>query len=163
MRILETIDSALAKLEAALIVGTLSLMILLSFGQVLLRNFFQGGILWADLFLRQGVLWVGFLGASLATREGRHISIEVLSHFLPPRLAHRIQRVVQLIAAGVSGTLAWAAWQFVEMERDAGSTLFLDIPGWIFQIILPYCFAVVALRFFLISVGGLPQPKGPRE
>jgi len=163
VRILATIDSVLARLEAALIVATLSVMILLSFGQVLLRNFFQGGILWADLFLRQGVLWVAFLGASLATREGRHISIEVLSHFLPPRWGQRIKRLIQLVAAAVSGTLAWAAYQFVQMEREAGSTLFLDIPGWVFQVILPYCFAVTALRFFLMGAGGLPQPKGRQE
>ncbi len=163
MRIVQTFDAVLAKVEAVLIVTVLSLMILLSFGQVILRNFFHGGILWADLFLRQGVLWVGFLGASLATREGRHISIEVLSHFFPPGLVRFLARITQLAAAVVSGFLAISAFQFVRMEQEAGSTLFLDIPGWIFQIVLPYCFSVVALRFFLMATGILEQAKGKRE
>ncbi|UCD10382.1 MAG: TRAP transporter small permease subunit, partial [Nitrospinaceae bacterium] len=102
MRWIEKIDAGLAKLEATFIVATLSVMILLSFGQVILRNFFHGGILWADLFLRQGVLWVGFLGASLATREGRHISIEVLSHFFPQGFVRILARLTQLAAAVVS-------------------------------------------------------------
>jgi TRAP-type C4-dicarboxylate transport system permease small subunit len=157
VRWIEKIDTGLAKLEATFIVATLSVMILLSFGQVILRNFFQGGILWADLFLRQAVLWVGFLGASLATREGRHISIEVMAHFLPRRWVPLLARFVQLAAAAVSAALAHAAFRFVRMEREAGSALFLDIPGWVFQVILPYCFTVIALRFLLMAAGALPQ------
>jgi len=69
MNILKQIDLFLEKIEGHLIVLILSLMILLSFGQILLRNFFDMGIIWGDTLLRQWVLWLGFLGASLAVKH----------------------------------------------------------------------------------------------
>ncbi|MEO2043622.1 MAG: TRAP transporter small permease, partial [Nitrospinaceae bacterium] len=61
MRILNQVDQFLEKIEGYLIVSILSLMILLSFGQMVLRNFFNMGIIWGDTLLRQWVLWLGFL------------------------------------------------------------------------------------------------------
>ena len=69
MKLFKKIDEIIAGLETALITVILSLMIILSFGQVVLRNFFNESILWGDIFLRQMVLWVGFIGASLADRR----------------------------------------------------------------------------------------------
>ncbi|MFQ5672542.1 MAG: TRAP transporter small permease [Nitrospinales bacterium] len=154
MQIIKKIDSYLARAEEWLVVLILSFMILLSFGQVILRNFFDQGILWADVFLRQLVLWVGFLGASLATRAGRHIAIDFLPHFMSPRWRTVSGVVVRLSAAGISGYLAWAAWKFVQFEREGGATLFLNLPGWIFETILPFSFSVIALRFLLQAAGG---------
>ena len=77
MRTLKQLDEWLAKAESGVLVFLLFLMVFLAFGQVILRNFLSSGLLWTDLFLRQMVLWVGFLGASLAVRERRHISIDV--------------------------------------------------------------------------------------
>ena len=48
-----------------------------------MRYFIKQGLPWVDLLLRQLVLWVPFLGASLATRENNHLSIDFLKHFLP--------------------------------------------------------------------------------
>ena len=80
MRILKQVARFLEKIEGHLIVLILSLMILLSFGQMLLRNLFNMGIVWGDTLLRQWVLWVGFLGASMAVRHDKHISIEVFAN-----------------------------------------------------------------------------------
>ena len=82
MKILDTINSWIEKAETVLLVVILSVMILLSFLQVLLRNFFEQGILWGDILIRNLVLWVGFIGASLATRENKHINIDLFTRFL---------------------------------------------------------------------------------
>ena len=68
MKILNFLNKWIEKTETVLLIVILTVMILLSFLQVLLRNFFDQGLLWGDIFLRNLVLWVGFLGASLATR-----------------------------------------------------------------------------------------------
>ena len=54
-------------------------MIIMAFGQVVLRNFFHTSIEWGDVFLRHLVLWLGFLGAVIATGEGRHLKIEFIN------------------------------------------------------------------------------------
>ncbi len=150
MRSIKSIDNALAKIEAASIVVLLSLMIALSFGQVILRNAFHEGILWADILLRQLVLWVGFLGASLAVRQGRHISISVLPNILPKSWEKPLAVLADLAAGIISAVMAWAAWSFVRIESESGSVLFLDIPVWIFQAVLPYSFCVMAVRYLLL-------------
>ena len=149
MHILKQVDRILEKIEGHLIVLILSLMILLSFGQMLLRNFFDLGIIWGDTLLRQWVLWLGFLGASMAAKQNKHISIEVFSNFLSPYWKQIIKSFTQLAAGIISGFLAWSAWSFMIFEKESESVLFLDLPVWIFQIVLPYSFIVIALRFII--------------
>ncbi|GJL78357.1 MAG: hypothetical protein NPINA01_13460 [Nitrospinaceae bacterium] len=157
MRLIRQIETILAKIETLSVTLLLSLMILFSFSQVILRNFFNDGILWADIFIRQLVLWVGFLGASLAVRESKHISIDFLPNILPKSWGKWIQCIVDLTAGIVSAFLAWAAWRFVQFEMEGEATLFLDIPVWVFQTILPYSFVVISARFLLKSFQVLPS------
>ncbi|MEC7640717.1 MAG: TRAP transporter small permease [Nitrospinota bacterium] len=149
MQIVKKFDAYLAKIETSLIILILSFMVLISFGQVILRNFFNQGILWADIFLRQMVLWVSFLGASLATRENRHIAIDFFPYFMSPSLKTVTAISVRLCVGAISFYLAWAAWKFVQFEKEGGATLFLDLPVWGFQIILPFSFTIIAVRFLL--------------
>ena len=149
MRAIRQLNEWLAKVESGFLVFLLFLMVFLAFSQVLLRNFLSSGFLWTDLFLRQLVLWVGFLGASLAVRERRHISIDVLPQFLPATYRSWAQVLVNLCAGLISVFLTLAAWKFVQMEMEFPTILFLDLPAWIFQTILPFSFSVISLRYFL--------------
>ncbi|MDH5789610.1 MAG: TRAP transporter small permease [Nitrospinota bacterium] len=149
MRAIRQLNEWLAKVESGFLVFLLFLMVFLAFSQVLLRNFLSSGFLWTDLFLRQLVLWVGFLGASLAVRERRHISIDVLPQFLPATYRPWAQVLVNLCAGLISVFLTLAAWKFVQMEMEFTTILFLDLPAWIFQTILPFSFSVISLRYFL--------------
>ena len=142
------IDTWIAKIEGFLLVITLSTMILLSFSQAILRNFFEQGLPWADLLLRQLVLWVAFLGASLATRDNRHLSIDFLKHFLPTRWNSRLLFLPLFFTSIASAYLSWFAWVFVKYEKEAETILYGNIPIWIFQIILPIAFCLISLRFF---------------
>src|SRR5919109_963423 len=85
MGLLHWLDHWLASLERALVVLLLTGLLGLGLLQVIARNFLASGLFWADELLQHMVLWLGFLGASLATREHRHLSIDVLTHVLPPR------------------------------------------------------------------------------
>lgn len=149
MRAIKQLDEWLAKAESGFLVFLLFLMVFLAFGQVILRNFLNSGLLWTDLFLRQLVLWVGFLGASLAVRERRHISIDVLPQFISATYRPWVQVLVNLSAGLISVFLTVAAWRFVQLEMEFSTTLFLDIPAWIFQTILPFSFGLISLRYFL--------------
>ena len=162
MRLIRQLENILGKIETLTVTVLLSLMILIAFGQVILRNVFNEGILWGDIFIRQLVLWVGFLGAALAVRESKHISIDFLPHFLPKTWGKFIQFIVNFTTGIISGFLALAALRFVQFEMEGSATLFLNIPVWIFQIILPYSFCVISARFLIkasdaIFITGNPQ------
>ena len=101
IRILKNIDSWISKFETVILVVVLSTMVILAFLQVVLRNLFSEGILWGDTFLRHLVLWVGFLGASLATREKKHINIDLFTRFFKGKAKSFIVSIVNLFAAVV--------------------------------------------------------------
>lgn len=124
-------------------------MILLAFLQVILRNFFSTSIFWGDIFLRHLVLWIGFIGASLATKEGKHINIDVLSKLLTPKAKRISQIIVNLFASVICFFLMRAAITFIIMEREGGGIIFSDIPIWVAQIIIVIGFCIMMLRFFI--------------
>ncbi len=75
--------------EDAVLVVILSGMILLAAGQIVLRNFFDIGFIWSDEALRMMVLWLAVAGAVAASRNDKHINIDVLDRFLPGRCKDR--------------------------------------------------------------------------
>jgi TRAP-type C4-dicarboxylate transport system permease small subunit len=148
-------DEVIDRVEQALITILLSLMITIAFLQIVLRNIFATGVAWADPFVRNLVLWVGFVGAAIATREGRHITIDVLPHWVPQQVKAIIGIIIQLFAAFICGLLTFAAVKFVRNESLMGSITFLGIPAWIPQLILPITFGIMAIRFCLLALKDL--------
>ncbi len=144
-------------LENALICLLLSALILLAGAQIVLRNFFSMGFTWADGLVRLMVLWLAMLGAVAASREGRHIAIDLAGRFLPRGLARIIACATCTFAALVSGALAWYSWSFVEDSREFGDRLLNDLPAWPFQAILPIGFALIAYRYALRAVARLAR------
>ena len=146
-KILQSVDSGLAYVETGLIILILGSMVLLSFLQVLMRNFFDTGILWGDIFLRHLVLWVGFIGASLATREEKHINIDLLTRLIPKKIVPLAKIIIDVTSVIICLVLVKAGWEFVSMEIEANTTLFQNVPSWYFEIIIPVGFALIALLF----------------
>ncbi|HJP13764.1 MAG: TRAP transporter small permease [Nitrospinota bacterium] len=153
------LDAALARWERGALISLLFVMLLAGFVQVVLRNVFNTGILGADLLLRQGLLWLGLLGASLAAGgTGRHIEIDLLSRALPAERARPARRLADGFAAVVCALLARASALFVIGEFVAGSRIAGVFPAWVFQLILPAGFALMALRFLAAGAFGRPAP-----
>jgi TRAP-type C4-dicarboxylate transport system permease small subunit len=71
-----------------------------------------------------------------------------------------IKAFTRFCAGIISGFLAWAAWSFVSFEKDAESVLFLDLPVWVFQTILPYSFMVIAVRFIISGAAYVKNDSG---
>ncbi len=161
---LSGIDTGLLYLENSLIIATLGIMVILSFLQVILRNFFETGILWGDVFLRHLVLWVGFIGASLATREEKHINIDILNRVVPRKFLPPVKILIDIFSVFICFILARASYIFVSMEKEAGTILFEGIPSWIIELIIPAGFALIGFRFLLKILENMlillsPTPK----
>ena len=140
-------DDAIGRLEKILVAAMLSIMILLAFLQIILRNVLSTGISWGDPLVRHLVLWVGFIGAGLATKEGKHITIEVFSRWFSGKSQRYLKALSFVASAFICGLLAFAGWTFVQNEAQMGSTTFLEIPVWIPEVIIPITFALMALRY----------------
>jgi C4-dicarboxylate transporter, DctQ subunit len=149
MVVLYRLDSMLAIVERALLVLLLSGLIGLGFLQMLLRNLFASGLFWADEVLRHVVVWLGMLGASLATREQKHLNFDVLARWLPPWCQLWCTLLINLISVLVCMLLYAAAWRFIQDERAAGTRLAFGVAAWVVQYIFPLGFLAMALRFVL--------------
>jgi TRAP-type C4-dicarboxylate transport system permease small subunit len=103
--------------------------------------------------LRYLVLWSGLLGGAVATKQGKHIRIDLASHLLPPGLQAWLQVLLDLAAALVCVVLTRVAIVFVRNEAEFGSaTTLLAIPGWVLYLIFPLAFGLMSGRFLLASV-----------
>lgn len=141
----------LHRIEEGMIALLLAAMILLAGAQILLRNLWDSGIGWGDPLLRILVLWVGLLGAMLATREDKHIRIDLLSRYLPSGWKRLTAPLTHLFSAVVCALLAWHSGRFVHYEMQDGSVLFNGLPAWVAELILPIAFAIISLRFVLLA------------
>ena len=150
MAFLHWLDHCLASFERALVVLLLTGLLGLGLLQVIERNLLASGIFWADELLQHMVLWLAFLGASLATREHRHLSIDVLTHFLPTPWQLWLGLLVNTAALGLCLLLVQAAWGLVRSEYTAGTMLTFGVPTWLAQSIVPLGFGAIALRFALL-------------
>ncbi len=134
--------------EGIILEVMLFLMVFMVLAQILLRNLFQTGIPGADDLIRHLVLWIGLLGAAIATRSGAHVKIDVTARLLPDFWRRVSCAVTCLFSAVVCCILTWASVNFVYIEYQVHDhTPFLNLPLWIMQVILPVGYLIIAIRF----------------
>ena len=150
--LLERLERTGNFLETAALVALLSAMMLLSVGQIVLREVFNTGFVWADELIKLMVLWLAMVGSIAAARENRHIRIDALSHVLPELGIRVIRILVDLFAALVCGVIAWHAWQYLQVEIEYEDTVLVNIPAWIAHSVMPAAFFLISFRFLVLVV-----------
>lgn len=157
MKVLRRIENALGIAENALLVILLTVTVALAFLQVILREFWSTGILWADVFLRHLVLWIGFFGAALAAKETRHFSINIITKKLPPMFQRIVQVFLHFTAAVVCYFLTLAGASFVGDEMKYNhQPLFTflghNVMAYYLEIIIPIGFGLIGLHFLFRAI-----------
>ncbi len=163
MKTLKWIDKGLARLEVWVIIIFLSLMVIFTFIQVCLRglythghvqwaNALMGHIDWSEPFVRFLVLWLTFLGASLITGENKHIKIDLFSTLLPPKWLPVREFILSIVCVIISATMLFVCAGYVKIEMEFGGTVFLNLPSWIGELILPVGFGLILFRFLVKTI-----------
>ena len=153
----------LQRIEDAILVGLLLLMIIMAVTQIFLRNLFGAGIVWSDVMVRILVLWVGLIGAMVASRKDNHIAIDLLDRYLPERAKVYTNFMVRLFTALICLLVAYYSLLFVHMEFAFGGMAFARVPSWLCEAIIPFAFSVIALRYFLLSFMNLKEILNSRS
>lgn len=149
---IDRLVSGLKLVESSLLVILLSVMILLAAYQVIARNFFDTGILWGDALVRVLVLWVTFIGATIASRDDEHIRIDLLARFVGERTSPWLERFRSLFTAGIAAVFCWYSLEFVILDYQDGITAFAGVPAWICEAIMPLGAGLISLRYLLRAV-----------
>lgn len=147
---------ALGRAIENLLLAVLFLALLaLATSQIVLRNFFSAGLPWADGLVRVLVLWLALIGAIAASRDHKHISIEILQRSMPARVGRLAAGAASLFTAVVAGLFAWQSGRFVADSRTFGDVIVDGWPAWIMQLILPIGFGLIAYRYVLRLIRNL--------
>lgn len=137
-------------IEDFILIALLLIMILMAVLQIVLRNMFDSGILWGDAFVRVLVLWIGLIGAMIASRKNHHISIDVISRFLPRTFKKLSDLIISLFTLVICASMAWFSLTFVLLEKEDGMTAFASVPVWICESIIPVAFFIIAFRYLVL-------------
>ncbi|MFP4467128.1 MAG: TRAP transporter small permease [Candidatus Goldiibacteriota bacterium] len=159
MKFLRKLNYRLYKIQKVFVVAVFAAMLLLALAQVVLRIFFRSGIEGADTMTRYLVLWVGFLGASLATYKHRHINIDIFGQFMRGAKKKAVKIIVNAAAFTAAFFLAWASFTYVRYEMYDTTTVF-GIPIWVMVTVLPISFSFMSLKFLQEFLEGIIQKKG---
>lgn len=149
---MDKLTKFLHKFEDAVLVTLLGSMILLASTQIFLRNLFEVGIVWADPLLRVMVLWLGLVGATVASRDNKHIRIDLLSNFFKKRTHQIIQCLVGFFSSAVCLIIAWYGMRWVQLDFQDELIGFAGIPAWMLEVIVPISFALIGVRYCLLAI-----------
>lgn len=136
-----------ARLETGVVIALVAFVTTFGLIQIILRNVFSTGLLWGDTFLRHAVLWICMLGAARAVAEDKHIHIDLLLKLLPVKLGAVLRIIANTLPVIVSAILFYSSWEFVRIERLGEDLAFGSIPVWWLQLIFPFSFMVMTVRF----------------
>jgi TRAP-type C4-dicarboxylate transport system permease small subunit len=120
------------------------------------------GLVWGPAVALSSMLWLGFLGASIACYEKRHLALELGERIWPARAAPFVRSFAMVLSAAFVAFLGALAFVSIQdhhaswlVNRLAGNLLPTEIPKWVVFLIFPYTFLVMTLRFLGLALGAL--------
>jgi tripartite ATP-independent transporter DctM subunit len=124
------------RIEESCAILAITLMSVLPVAEMLLRLAGFGGVPGSGVFVQQLTLWVAFLGAAIAARGNRLLSVSA-NTWMPERWHPAARAFSAAATAAVTACLFYASLRFVLAQRASGAIAALGIPRWIPQSIMP--------------------------
>lgn len=141
-------DAWLARAEQFFIATLLLIASALLFANVVGRYVFGTAVLGAEELVRYMIIWMVFVGGSVAARRGIHIGIDAFLKIVGDRLRRLISILVLVICVGFCVALAYYGTQLVAETYAYGQrSSALRLPFWIAQAAIPVGATLMALRF----------------
>jgi C4-dicarboxylate transporter, DctM subunit len=140
------IGNAIVAAENLVLAATLTFMTLVPLAEILLRAMFHVGISGAASLTQHFALIAAMLGAAVAAREGRLLSLSTLDTLLAGRSALLARLFTRTVAVIVGALLCLASVELAFAERAGGNVIAYGIPVWLGQAALPLGFLLITLR-----------------
>lgn len=75
---MKKVDVFVNRFEEIMVAFTLFTGGAMLFMNVILRYFFESGIVWAEEYTRFAIIWLTFIGSSIAVRESAHLGVTAI-------------------------------------------------------------------------------------
>ena len=104
-----------------LLAAMLVTMLVMVLGNVILRYGFGTGITVSEELSRTMFVWITFIGAVVATRDGTHLGVDSMVTHLPPRGKVACAVASELIILGCCVLIFWGTWRQHEVNATTAS------------------------------------------
>jgi C4-dicarboxylate transporter DctM subunit len=135
--------------ENLLAAAALGGLMLLPLAEIALRRIVSTGIPGSAPFALNLTLWVGLLGAAIAARDGKLLTLAT-GEFLPKG---RVTAIAHLaggaIGAAIAMMFAVGGLALVTTERATGDMIAAGVPVWVSTLAFPLAFTLIAVRLAL--------------
>jgi TRAP-type C4-dicarboxylate transport system permease small subunit len=131
------------------VIAMMVVMTTLVFMNVVCRYILNFSIIWAEEVSQYLMVWVAFLAAGLALREGRHVAIEMLQDRLPSRARRMMRHLVAVLLILFMGILIVLGFQFAHFAWDQ-ETPVLNIPLGIVYLAVPIGALLLMIHLFFL-------------
>jgi TRAP-type C4-dicarboxylate transport system permease small subunit len=133
------------------------------------------GLLWAQKVAMVLLIWVAMLGASIATYDRSHLSLEMGEKIWPKKILHWVKAFAHAVTAAFSFAFLAVSVEMVSSQRARGTHIaeavtaadpipFIhSLPTWVAFLIVPYAFASMAVRFLGQAVTTATGTDAPME
>jgi len=99
-------EAWLVRLNQWLVIALMASMATLVFANVISRYVFSASMIWAEELTQYQMIWITYLGAGLALREGRHVAVDLLDQALAPRWQRALRAAMGALILAFLATLA---------------------------------------------------------
>jgi TRAP-type C4-dicarboxylate transport system permease small subunit len=144
-----TSERVIVTMNRWIVIAMMAVMATLVFMNVVSRYIFNHSIIWAEEVSQYLMVWVAFLGAGLALRQGRHVAIEILQDRLPSRARRMTRHLVALLLIVFMGILIVLGFQFARFAWDQ-ETPVLNIPLGIPYLAVPIGALLLLIHLFFL-------------
>ena len=139
-----------------LLAMALAIMVVLVFGNVVLRYGFNSGITTSEELSRWLFVWLTFLGAIVAMKDGAHLGTDALVSRLPLRGKQVFFVLSHGLMLYACWLLFWGAWDLVQINLSASSAVMEVSMAWFYApgLVLSFFGALVLVNNLLRLMNG---------
>lgn len=145
---LASLELAFVRLNQWLVIGLMASMAVLVFVNVVMRYLFNQSIVWVEEVTQYEMIWVAYLGAGLALREGRHVAVDTLQDWLPDLSRRALRNLLAVAIAVFLAALVVLGIQIAMFTWDQ-ETPVLNIPSGLPYLAVPLGAAAMLLHLVL--------------
>jgi TRAP-type transport system small permease protein len=131
---MKKINALFFKLAEVVLVVMLSTMVVMVFGNVVLRYGFNAGIISSEELSRFLFIWITFLGAVIAMRENAHLGLDSIVRMLPLIGKKACFAVSNLLMLGCCILMFYGTWRQHHINATTTSAV-LEVPmSWVYGV-----------------------------
>ncbi len=113
--------------------------------QVFCRYVLNHSLFWSEEIARYLLVWLTFLGASVAYYRGMHPSINLFQHRFSHYLKSRLRFIVHILSLAFFAVMIWYGTEFAYFVRSQ-TTPALSLPKWFVFAVIPLSGTLLALH-----------------